>query len=133
RVVAVVIAATVVLVLAQLASGARGASVRVIATGLNNPRGVAVAPDGSVFVAQAGIGGRLKCQKGPEGEQCAGLTGSIDRVANGHRERWAAGFVSGGNRDGSFSVGMGDVAISPGGTVYGIETAFGPHPEQYGP
>jgi DNA-binding beta-propeller fold protein YncE len=126
-------AAVAVLALAGLASASGRAQFRVIATGLNNPRGVEVAPDGSVFVAQAGAGGRFKCQKGPEGEQCAGLTGSIDRIANGHRERWAAGFISGGNRDGSFAVGMDDVAISPGGTVYGIETTFGPHPEQYGP
>jgi hypothetical protein len=105
-------------VLAQLAAGA-SSSVRVIATGLNNPRGVEVAPDGSVFVAQAGAAGK-KCRKGgEEGETCVGFTGSIDRVANGQRERWAAGFFSGGARNGSFTVGMDDVAISPDGTVYG--------------
>src|SRR5581483_609603 len=109
-----------------------GSAVRVIATGLNNPRGLEVAPDGSVFVAQAGAAGR-RCQKSPEGEQCGGFTGSIDRIANGHRERWAAGFFSGGSRDGSFSVGMDDVAIAPDGTVYGIESTPGPHPEMFGP
>src|SRR2546421_11600046 len=99
-----------ILVLAQLAAGAGGAGVRVSATGLNNPRGVEVAPDGSVFVAQAGVGGRVKCLNSPEtGKQCFGFTGSIDRVANGHRERWAAGYLSGGNPNGSFAVGMDDI------------------------
>jgi hypothetical protein len=122
-----------VLAAAQLASGASSGAVRVIATGLNNPRGVEVAPDGSAFVAEAGSAGK-KCSKGgPEGEICVGFTGSIDRVAGGQRERWAAGFFSGGSRDGSFSTGMDDIAISPGGTVYGIQTAAGPHPEQFGP
>ena len=54
------VAVVSVLGASQLAAGA-GAEVRVIATGLNNPRGVAVAPDGSVFVAQAGAAG-TKCQ-----------------------------------------------------------------------
>jgi hypothetical protein len=113
----------------QLAAGA-ASSVRVIATGLNNPRGIEVALDGSVFVAQAGAAGR-KCDE--KGEQCFGFTGSIDRVADGRRERWAGGFFSGGGRDGSFSAGMDDIAISPGGTVYAIETALGPHAEEFGP
>jgi hypothetical protein len=118
-------------VLAQLAVGA-SSGVRVIATGLNNPRGVEVAPDGSVFVAQAGAAGRKCMKEGPEDEICVGFTGSIDRVANGKRERWAAGFFSGGARDGSFTGGMDDIGISPDGTVYGIQTAVGPKPEQFG-
>src|SRR5438128_884854 len=105
---AVVAAVAGALAATQLAAGA-GGSVRVIATGLNNPRGIEVAPDGSVFVAQAGAAGHIKCVKGPEGEQCLGFTGSIDRVANGRRTRWAGGFFSGGDRDGSFAVGMDDV------------------------
>lgn len=131
---AVVLAiALLVLASSQLAAGSRAVGdVRVIATGLNNPRGVEIAPDGSIFVAQAGIAGDKMCQKGPEGEQCLGFTGAIDRIVNGARERYAAGFLSGGGRDGSFAVGMDDVAISPGGTVYGIESTPGPNPAKYG-
>ncbi|HKP18807.1 MAG TPA: ScyD/ScyE family protein [Gaiellaceae bacterium] len=132
--VAALAAASSFLVVTQLAAGASSSAVRVIATGLNNPRGVEVAPDGSVFVAQAGATGK-KCMKGGgEGsdETCVGFTGSIDRVAGGQRERWAAGFFSAGGRDGSFAVGMDDIAIAPDGAVYGIQTAVGPKPEQYG-
>ncbi len=120
-----------VLVLSQVAAGS-GGGVRVLATGLNNPRGVEVAPDGSVFVAQAGAAGK-QCQGSGPNEQCLGFTGSIDRIAGGTRTRYAAGFFSGGSRDGSFSVGMDDVAISPGGTVYGIMSTPGPDPSKFGP
>lgn len=120
----------------QLAAGAQLA-VRTVATGLNNPRGIEIGPDGSIFVAQAGAAGK-RClgagEGGPEGPTCVGFTASIDRVTpGGTRERWAAGFFSAGGKGGAFSVGMDDVAISPGGTVYGIQTSAGPKPEQFGP
>jgi hypothetical protein len=109
----------------QIASGARASSVQVIATGLNNPRGVTLAPDGSIFVAEAGAAGK-KCMGSGENQTCLGYTGAIDRFwTDGRRDRYGAGFVSGGSRDGSFSVGMDGVAVSPGGTVYGIETSEG--------
>ena len=38
-------------------AAAHGPSVKVIATGLDNPRGIAVNKDGKVFVAEAGAGG----------------------------------------------------------------------------
>jgi hypothetical protein len=106
--------------------------VQVLATGLNNPRGVAVSPDGSLFVAQAGVGGK-RCEGSGQEAQCFGFTGSIDRIVGGKRERYAAGFGSGGGRDGSFAAGLDGVTIGPDGAVYGIETAAGPNPNQFGP
>jgi sugar lactone lactonase YvrE len=91
----------------------------VVAKGLNNPRGLELAPDGSLFVAQAGVGGP-RCEGQGEDEQCLGLTGAIDRIARGKRERYAAGFLSGAGKGGAFAAGVDDVAIAPSGAVYGI-------------
>jgi len=89
---------------------------RVI-TGLHNPRGIAFAPNGDLYAAEAGCGAN---QSGPEGEctvppnsadasicrtvvvdgtpfrVCFGLTGSISRLRSGHSkpERIATGFPS---------------------------------------
>jgi len=113
-------------------AGGSTAAVRVVADHLNNPRGLEIGPDGSLYIAEAGAAGP-KCFKTPEGQQCGGFSSAILRVAGGNVERYATGFLSGGGRDGSFSVGMDDIAVSPGGTVYGIVTSVGPKPETFGP
>jgi hypothetical protein len=129
---AAVIAAVVLVQLATGSGDTGTGTVSVLAKGLNNPRGVAIGPDGSVFVAQAGAAGK-QCQGSGEEQMCLGFTGSIDRVAGGTRTRYAAGFASGGNRDGSFSVGVDGITIAPDGKVYGIETTSGPDPTKLGP
>ena len=70
----------------------------------------------------------MKCIKGPEGEQCAGFTGAVIRANGSGQQVYAAGFIYGGAPDGSGSTGIDDVAVSPGGTVYGIITSFGRNP-----
>ena len=65
-----------------------GGNVSVIATGLNNPRGLTFGPDGQLYVAEGGVGGTTlntigKCQQlpfpvGPE--TSGGFSASISRV-----------------------------------------------------
>lgn len=55
--------------------------VEVIATGLNNPRGLAFAPNGQLYVTEAGSGGNGRCLVLGDGRSaCYGETGAITRV-----------------------------------------------------
>jgi hypothetical protein len=128
---AVVATAAAGLVVTQLAAG-QEPSFRVVAQGLNNPRGLEIAADGSIFVAQAGIAGK-KCMGKGENRQCLGFTGAIDRIGGGVRTRYAAGFASFGAPGGAFAVGVDDVALSPSGTVYAIVSGGGPPVRREGP
>ncbi|MFL6709593.1 MAG: ScyD/ScyE family protein [Massilia sp.] len=55
--------------------------VEVIATGLSNPRGIAFAPNGQLFVAEAGRGGNGNCALLGDGQNaCYGETGALTRI-----------------------------------------------------
>ena len=45
-------------------------TVSVVATDLDNPRGLNFGPDGGLYVAEAGTGGAGPCGPGPEWERC---------------------------------------------------------------
>ena len=53
---------------------------QVVASGLDNPRGLAFGPEGALYIAEAGRGGDGPCIQGAEGEACYGPTGAITRV-----------------------------------------------------
>ena len=75
-------------------SHAAGPGLKTVAAGLNNPRKLSVGPDGSLYVAEAGAGGRDRCLgKGPD-PTCIGLTGSITRITGGSREQVVVGLPS---------------------------------------
>ncbi|MDQ3216867.1 MAG: ScyD/ScyE family protein [Actinomycetota bacterium] len=96
--------------LGPLASAA--VTVEVVATGLNNPRGLDVAPNGDVYVAEAGKGGNGACLTGGDGaEQCLGATGSITAIENGNEEqhRVVTGLPSLAPEDGFAASGPSDV------------------------
>jgi hypothetical protein len=70
----------------------RPPKVTVLASGLLNPRGVSVALDGTVYVAESGAGGDTLAQALIEGEPsavCLGDTGGVTRVRRGRAERIA--------------------------------------------
>jgi hypothetical protein len=72
-----------VLILCSLAAAVAHAApkVEVIASGLSNPRGIAFAPNGQLFVAEAGRGGTGKCATLGDGQNaCYGETGALTRI-----------------------------------------------------
>ncbi|MFN8526501.1 MAG: ScyD/ScyE family protein [Chloroflexota bacterium] len=68
----------------------------VIVHGLANPRGLALARDGTLFVAEAGTGGHDRVVGEPDKRRYhVGLTGRVSRISpNGERSTFADGFVS---------------------------------------
>ena len=72
-------------------------TMQVIATGLNNPRGLTIGPDGGIYVAESGMGGTDCYQVDPSDPtfvMCIGTTGSVTRIENGVQERIATGLPS---------------------------------------
>ena len=99
--------------LLALAPAASAHGPKVIASGLDNPRGIDVAPSGAVYVAEAGRGGDGPCITGPEGgEVCVGLSGAITKVAFGHQRRVVRGLPSTAGEDGSAATGPQDVDVT---------------------
>ena len=65
-------------------------SFEVIASGLDNPRGLAFGPDRALYVAEAGRGGNGKCiTNGAGATVCFGNTGAITRIGDERTRRSA--------------------------------------------
>ena len=60
-----------------------------IMSGLDNPRGISLGPEGALYVAEAGRGGPGPCApvSGPGGVGCYGPTGAISRLWRGNQQR----------------------------------------------
>jgi len=71
-----------------------GIEVKVVASGLDNPRGLAISSRGELYIAQSGRGGDGPCIVGPEGPTCLGATGKISKLKIDSRGKH-------GNRHGS--------------------------------
>lgn len=118
------IAVTLGALLTPAASATDGA-VTVVASGLNNPRGLAFASDGSLYVAEAGSGGAGPCYPGPEGfPVCFGTSGAIAKINNGAVRRVVTGLSSFAGETGVGSMGPSDVTIVSGLPVFTVGFAI---------
>jgi hypothetical protein len=81
----------------------------VVASGLDNPRGLAVAKNGDIWVAEAGKGGDGPCQPSEGGDtpSCFGTTGAFTLIHDGVQKRVVTGLPSFGEQ------GTGDRANGP--------------------
>ncbi len=96
--------------------------VDVIATGLDNPRHVALAPNGDVYVAEAGRGGDHNtadsCFDSAEGFACTGDSGAVTRISKhwwrNDQERVVTGLASFAPADGSSAIGPHGIFVKSG-------------------
>ena len=99
------------------ASASGDVRARIVASGLNNPRGIFLVTGRSYFVAEGGAGGSGPCQPGPFGTTCVGQTGAVTHVQNGSLDR-LVNLPSIASQDGSFAFGPHDVAMGDEGALF---------------
>lgn len=103
----------------------------VVADGLNNPRGILVDADGTLWIAEAGgvpPDDAAPCMPGPEGpEVCYDTGGAITRVDGDSQEQVATGVRSIAQRSGMNASGPHDIAVASDGTIY-VVVGFGGDP-----
>ena len=118
------------------------ASVSVVMSGLDSPRGLAWGPEGALYVAEAGntsVPG--PCVESPRGPICYSGTGGISRLYKGEQERVASGLPStyraqtvdiGGPTDISFQ-GKGNAYVTIGwGAEPDLRAGLGPLGQPFG-
>jgi hypothetical protein len=97
------------------------ASFTTVASGFDNPRGLAVGEDGQLFVAEAGKGGPKCAPGGPEGPICPGLTSAISVITEGGaHHRIVSGLASFSNPGGFFATGADGLSRSEEGRLFAI-------------
>ena len=101
---------------ADVAKGGSGGSggLKVVAEGLDNPRGIGFGPDGALYVAESGSGGPgpENCIESPEGPACFGRTGAVTRITKRSQHRVLTGLPSVAAADGSAASGPVDLGFS---------------------
>jgi hypothetical protein len=101
------------------AAGAQTRGFTVVASHLNNPRGLSPAPGGGLYLAEAGSGGKVCVKGGEQGTTCIGKTGSFDLVTKHGVKRLVTGLISGSGPGGVAAEGPVSVSHGPWGTLYG--------------
>jgi hypothetical protein len=85
---------------------------KVVAKGLDNPRGLAIGPNGTLYVAEAGKGGTGPCGVNAEGgKACYGKSGAVTRLKDGAQRRLIKGLPSYAGEDGAAATGPHDVSV----------------------
>ncbi|MDO8212896.1 ScyD/ScyE family protein [Conexibacter sp. CPCC 206217] len=110
------------------AAAAAAPRLAVVARGIDNPRQVSLAPDGStLYVASAGRAGR-SCFGPRRSPTCFGFSGRIVGVnpGSGAKRTVASGLLSVAGPDGTFATGPDGVSAGPDGRVMTVITSATP-------
>lgn len=103
----------------SLCCGLLAADWPVVASGLNNPRGLDFAPNGALYIAEAGTGGNGPTVTGPDGNLLHfGLSGSVTRVFKGAQERIVTGLPSLAAANGTAAIGPSAISFGPVGHAF---------------
>ncbi len=118
-----------ILTLSGLASTALAqAPYSVVMEGLDNPRGLAFAPNGALYVTEAGRGGGGPCVVLPRETRCYGASGAISRLWKGQQSRVAEGLPSSATPEGTDATGPHHISFQGTGGAY-ITVGLGGGPE----
>jgi DNA-binding beta-propeller fold protein YncE len=90
----------------------------VVMSDLDNPRGLAFAPNGALYVTEAGRGGAGPCVVLPRETRCFGTTGAISRLWKGHQTRVAEGLPSNATPEGTDATGPHRISFQGTGGAY---------------
>src|SRR4030095_2786389 len=96
----------------------RDKSPGVVASGLDNPRGLDVSRSGTVYVTEAGRGGSGPCVTSEEGTSCAGASGAVTQIRHGEQRRVLEGLPSLAPATGDEALGPSDISLRRRGGAY---------------
>lgn len=98
---------------------AEAATFSIVADGLDNARGLSFAPDGTIYVTEAGSGGTGACVPSPTGGNlCYGTSGAVTKIANGTTERVLTNLPLIALADGTSSFGAQDIKFDSASNPY---------------
>lgn len=105
-------AAVLVAVPAVAAGGAQLPSLQVVARNLDNPRKLVVGSNGTIYVAEAGAGGRDRCFTSGSSKTCVGLSGAVVAIGGGAKKTVVSALPSAASTDGSDAEGPAALVVA---------------------